>query len=154
MILHLSWGCIVLDLVGSGLRVGQAWARQSAYYEEAGSKEEELFLFIATLDPNRPNKGESSKGCCTRHLYDKSLEFLSIWYSWLGIGYRKYLQLLQALHISPRFRNGERFLKVGDGRVPLLALRVVEPGPESCRIILSDCPSFMLYIISDGEPKC
>ena len=53
--------------------------------------------------------------------------------------------------ISPRFRNGERFLKVGDGRVPLLALRVIEPGPESCRFILSDCPFFMLYVISVGR---
>ena len=57
------------------------------------------------------------------------------------------MQLLQALKVSQRFKNGERFLKVGDGRVPVLALGVVELGLESCRVILSDCPSFMLYVI-------
>ena len=40
---------------------------------------------------------------------------------------------------------------MGDGRVPVLVLGVIELGLESCRVILSDCPSFMLNIISVGQ---
>ena len=61
------------------------------------------------------------------------------------------MQPLQALHVSPRFRDGKRFLKVRDGSVPLLVLGMVESGPESWKVILSDCPSFMLYVISVGR---
>ena len=40
---------------------------------------------------------------------------------------------------------------MGDGRVPLLALGVVELGLESGIVILSDCPSFILNVISVGQ---
>ena len=62
---------------------------------------------------------------------------------------------LQGLRISRRFKEGERFLNVGDGsRVPVLALGVVELCFESCKILLSDChfcPSFLLNVISVGQ---
>ena len=62
---------------------------------------------------------------------------------------------LQGLRISRRFKEGERFLNVGDGsRVPVLALGVMELCFESCKILLSDChfcPSFLLNIISVGQ---
>ena len=40
---------------------------------------------------------------------------------------------------------------MGDERVPLLALGVGELGLESCIVILSDYPSFMLNVISIGQ---
>ena len=62
---------------------------------------------------------------------------------------------LQGLRISRRFKEGERFLNVGDGsRVPVLALGVVELCFESCKILLSDChfcPSFLLNVIFVGQ---
>ena len=62
---------------------------------------------------------------------------------------------LQGLQVNARFKEGERFLNVGDGSsVPILALGVVKLGLESCNIILSDChycPSFMLNVISVGQ---
>ena len=62
---------------------------------------------------------------------------------------------LQGLRISRRFKEGERFLNMGDGsRVPVLALGVVELFFESRKILLSEChfcPSFLLNVISVGQ---
>ena len=62
---------------------------------------------------------------------------------------------LQGLQVRQRFKNGERFLNVGDGSsVPVLALGVVELFLETFSVVLSDChycPSFLLNVISVGQ---
>ena len=47
---------------------------------------------------------------------------------------------LQNLQISRKFRDGERFLNIGDGRsVPILTLRIIKLVFESHFIILNEC---------------
>ena len=62
---------------------------------------------------------------------------------------------LQGLRISRRFKEGERFLNVGDGsHIPILALGVMELFFESCNTLLSEChycSSFLLNVISIGQ---
>ena len=61
---------------------------------------------------------------------------------------------LQGIQVTKRFREGERFLNVGDGRsVPVLALEIIKLVFESQYIILNEChycPSFLLNIIFVG----
>ena len=61
---------------------------------------------------------------------------------------------LQGLQVNRRFKDGERFLNVRDGRsVPVLALEIIKLVFDSHSIVLSDyhfCLSFLLNVISVG----
>ena len=61
---------------------------------------------------------------------------------------------LQKLQVNKRFKDGERFLNVGDGRsVLVLALEIIKLVFNSHVIVLSDChfcSSFSLNVISTG----
>ena len=61
---------------------------------------------------------------------------------------------LQDLRVNERFKEGERFLNVGDGSaVPVLALGTMELAFESHTIILYNCYfclSFIMNVISVG----
>ena len=62
---------------------------------------------------------------------------------------------LQGLQNSRRFKEGERFLNMGDGSCVLVhALEVVELIFESCNMLLSEYhyyPVFLLNVISIGQ---
>ena len=116
-------------------------------------------LYIATLDPNRPNKKKKQQAVAATGIYmmnpcNFSQCDISNWV--LDTGSPTHIcNSLQGLQVRQRFKNGERFLNVGDGSsVPVLALGVVELCLETFSVVLSDChycPSFLLNVISVGQ---
>ena len=115
-------------------------------------------LYIASLDPNRPKKKKqqvvAAPGIYMINPCNFSQCDISYWI--LDTGSPTHIcNSLQRLQVRARFKNGERFLNVGDGSlVPVLALGIVELCLETSRVVLSEChycPSFMLNVISVGQ---
>ena len=109
---------------------------------------------MVTLDPNRPKK-KKQQGIAEQGTYMITPCSFSIcdttnWVLDTESPIHIY-NSLQGLQISQRFKDGKRFLNVGDGsRVSILALRVIKLFFESCNVLLSEChycPTFLLNVI-------
>ena len=96
------------------------------YYKKQGHWKRNCPLYIATLDPNRPNKKKKQQAIAAPGIYminpyNFSQCDISNWV--LDTGSPTHIcNSLQGLQVRERFKNGERFLNVGDGSsVPVLA---------------------------------
>ena len=113
-------------------------------------------MYIAFLDQNRPKKKKQSvagQGTYMIIPYNFLLIDTMIWVLDTESPIHIY-NSSQGLQVTSRFREGERFLNVGDGRLVLvLTLGIIKLVFESQYIVLNEshyCHSFFLNIIFVG----
>ena len=123
--------------------------------QEAGALKEELSSVhcLPGLERQRKKQAVVGKGIYMITLCNFSICDITDWILDTGSPYH-ICNSLQGLQVSKRFKQGERFLNIGDGRsIPVLTLGILKFLFEFHIIVLNDyhfCPSFFLNIISVG----